>query len=79
VVAQDRAAASVEIGRPSVLGLVVSSVEGLAFGNESCEARDGDRLESQGIPAVLDMEKVEPGITGRQLVPNQIPMPIETC
>src|SRR5213595_3105245 len=41
----------------SVLGMAVSSMEWLAFGGESCKAGDNYRLESQGIPALLDMEE----------------------
>src|SRR5712692_2816403 len=43
--------------RPDAVGLALTGVQRLAVGTRYREARDSDRLASQGVPLVLDVER----------------------
>src|ERR1700716_3058852 len=43
--------------RPDAVGLVLTGVERLAVGTRHRQARHSDRLASQGVPLVLDVER----------------------
>src|ERR1700674_4260735 len=50
-------ACSPELSRPALLDLAYAPLVGLALCPRHRQARDGDRLASQGIPALLDVEE----------------------
>src|ERR1700674_4348388 len=51
-----REAAEADCRRPSVLGFPLAGLGGLALSAGHLQARDGDRLASQGISTLLDLE-----------------------
>src|ERR1700674_2403041 len=63
-----REAAEADCRRPSVLGFPLAGLVRLALGAGHLQARDGDRLASQGISPFLDLEDPAwPGGSARRL------------